>query len=266
MGLQRQMIDVPGPQGRALTIEVYSGGSGPELLFQHGAGGLLDDDPFLHRLSESFHVYAPNLPGYGESASADHLEDMLDFTLHAHDVRRALELDNPLLVGHSMGGMIAAEMAAVDPDSVDRLVLLCPAGLWIDEHPVVDILAALPMDLPDLLLHDAQRDGHLLSAGGDLSDPEFLAEFVLAGARQAATASKLLFPVPDHGLRDRLYRIRARTQVIWGLSDRLIDPKYGAVFTSAIGDAELFEIAQAGHMVQYEQTEAVLDIISRLQK
>ena len=161
---------------------------------------------------------------------------------------------------------VAHRAAGDRADSVQRLVLLCPAGLWIDESPVVDILAALPMDLPDLLLHDAQRDGHLLSAGGDLSDPKFLAEFMLASACQADTASKLLFPVPDHGLRDRLYRIRARTQVIWGLSDRLIDPKYGAVFTSAIADAELFEIAQAGHMVQYEQTEAVLDIISRLQK
>ena len=69
------------------------------------------------------------------------MRDMLDFTLHSWDVVEALGLKNPILVGHSMGGMIAAEMAALAPNDVSRLALICPAGLWLDDHPIVDIFS-----------------------------------------------------------------------------------------------------------------------------
>ena len=80
---------------------------------------------------------------------------MLDFTLHGWDVVEALGLDEqPHLVGHSMGGMIAAEMACVAPDALAQLVLVDPAGLWIDEHPIPDIFALLPFEFAELLFHD----------------------------------------------------------------------------------------------------------------
>lgn len=264
MSLESRMVKVPGPQGHEMDIEVQTGGEGPDLLFQHGAGGLLVDDPFLARLAERYRVHAPLLPGYGNSESGEHLRSMLDFTLHAYDVWQALGLDKPLVVGHSMGGMIAAEMAAIAPDTIDRLVLICPAGLWIDECPVVDLFALLPFELPELLLHDPAKHGALLSAGGDFNDPEFLTEFLVGNARRLGSAGKLLFPVPDRGLADRLYRIKARTRIVWGESDRLIDPRYGPEFEKAIENADLTILPEAGHMVPYEQTDAVLDVIGSL--
>lgn len=264
MSLSSRIIDVPGPGSSTVRVEVWSGGTGPDLLFQHSAGGLLPDDPFLNRLAGHYRVHAPLLPGYGGSDSGEHLRNMLDFTLHACDVRDALNLDAPLLVGHSMGGMIAAEMAAVAPETVEKLVLICPAGLWIDECPVVDLFAALPFELPELLLHDPVKNGALLSAGGDFNDPEFLTDFLVGNARRLGSAGKLLFPVPDRGLADRLYRIRARTRIVWGESDRLIDPRYGKAFQEGIANADLTLIPEAGHMVPYEQTDAVLDVIASL--
>ncbi len=264
MSLTSRVIQVPGPAGRKVSIEVQSGGEGPDLLFQHGAGGLLPDDPFLARLAEHYRVHAPLLPGYGESESGEHLRTMLDFTLHAYDVWQALGLDKPLVVGHSMGGMIAAEMAAIAPDAIDRLVLICPAGLWIDECPVVDLFATLPFELPELLLYDPEKNGALLSAGGDFNDPEFLTDFMVGNARRLGSAGKLLFPVPDRGLADRLYRIKARTRIVWGENDRLIDARYGPEFEKAIANADLTVIAEASHMVPYEQTESVLDVIASL--
>ena len=80
---------------------------------------------------------------------------MLDFTLHTLDVVEALGLKNPILVGHSMGGMIAAEMAAIAPTS-RQLCLLAPAGLWLDDHPIVDMFSTLPFEMPELLFHDAR--------------------------------------------------------------------------------------------------------------
>ena len=77
-------------------------------------------------------------------------------------------------------------------------------------------------------------------------------------------AGKILFPVPDRGLRDRLYRIKANTAVIWGRSDRLIPPVYGDDFANEIPTATLHSIEEAGHMLQYEQTEAVIKILATL--
>ena len=66
------------------------------------------------------------------------------------------------------------------------------------------------------------------------------------------------------GLAERLYRIRARTQIIWGESDRLIPPSYAAHFVSGIAGAKLTMIREAAHMVPYEQTDAVLAAIATL--
>ncbi len=89
------------------------------LVFLHGAGGMTARAiRSLPSSPSSFHVYAPLLPGYGESEECRELRDMLDFTLHTWDVVEALGLKNPILVGHSMGGMIAAEMAAIAPHDV----------------------------------------------------------------------------------------------------------------------------------------------------
>ena len=123
------------------------------------------EDPFLDALAEKHHVYAPLIPGYGDSEECPEIRDMLDFTLHTWDVVEALGLKDPILVGHSMGGMIAAEMAAVAPNDVSRLALICPAGLWVDDHPIADIFAMLPFEMPALLFHDAEAGGRMMTAG-----------------------------------------------------------------------------------------------------
>jgi pimeloyl-ACP methyl ester carboxylesterase len=207
-------------------------------------------------------VSAPLLPGYEESDGADNLRDMLDVTLHCFDVMDALGLDRPLVVGHSMGGMIAAEMAAVAPMAVPRLALLAPAGLWRDEAPLPDLFAKLPFELPALLFHDVTLGTKMLTAGLDLDDPDFLTQFLIMNARRFGMAGKLLFPIPDRGLADRLYRIRAATAIVWGAADALIPERpYAQAFADGIGGAKLTSVPAAGHLLQYEQPEAVLAAI-----
>src|SRR5258708_1353580 len=94
-------------QTHHVPVRYLEGGSGQPLVFLHGAGGGGVEDPFLAKLAERFHVHAPLLPGYGDSEECPSLRDMLDFTLHTWDVVAALGLGDPILVGHSMGGMIA---------------------------------------------------------------------------------------------------------------------------------------------------------------
>ncbi len=262
--MNSQLIQFSGAAGSKFSVRVYEGGTGPELLFLHGAGGLLQDDPFLARLCEHFKVTAPLLPGYEDSEGMEDLREMLDFTLHAYDVWQQLNLTNPIVVGHSMGGMIASEMAAIAPEKIDKLVLLAPAGLWSDEEPIADLFAALPYELPELLFHDPDKHGELLSAGGDLDDPAFLTDFMVGNARRLGMAAKILFPIPDRGLSQRLYRVQAKTAVVWGGSDRLIPVAYADEFAKAIGGAEKHIVSEAGHMLHYEQTDDVLAIITGL--
>jgi pimeloyl-ACP methyl ester carboxylesterase len=77
-------------------------------------------------------------------------------------------------------------------------------------------------------------------------------------------AGKILFPVPDRGLSQRLYRIKAKTILVWGDSDRLISPIYAEGFKKGIRGSELVAIPEAGHMVTLEKPDQVLAALSRL--
>jgi pimeloyl-ACP methyl ester carboxylesterase len=242
-------------------IEVFEAGRGRDLLFLHGAGGHMPADPLIAALAGKYRVVAPLLPGYGRSTGEDGLRDMLDVTLHALDVLDALKLKKPIVVGHSMGGMIAAEMAAVARTEVTRLCLLAPAGLWLDEHPIADIFSKLPYELPALLFHDVAAGQKLLASGGNMEDPEFLKQFLVMNARRLGMAGKILFPIPDRGLAQRLQRIAAKTLIVWGAEDALIAPAYGHAFKKAISKSKLVRIANAGHAVGQEKPAAVLKAI-----
>lgn len=249
---------------RAAPINVLSGGSGPDLMFLHSAGGVTAEHPFLRALAGKYRVFAPQLPGYGDSGDSDNVRDMLDVTLHSFDVLEALGLERPILVGHSLGGMIAAEMAALRPREVDRLCLIAAAGLWLDAYPVPDIFTLLPRELPAYMFHDAEAGARMMATGGNMNDPDFLIPFLVTNARQLGMAGKFLFPIPERGLKERIHRIRARTVLVWGDSDRIFPAPYAQAFKGLIEGAELVSVPEAGHQVVLEQTGAVMAAIARL--
>jgi pimeloyl-ACP methyl ester carboxylesterase len=248
---------------RGAKVRVLEAGSGAPLVFMHGAGGLFPENPFLDRLATRYHVFAPEFPAYGESTGEELLEDMLDFTLHGWDVVSALGLSKPSLMGHSMGGMIAAEMASIAPNDVAKLVLVCSAGLWIEKSPIPDIFSFLPHEYAQYLFHDRAQGEALLTAGLDLKNPEALKEFYIGNSKRMSMAGKILFPIPNRRLSKRLYRLTAPTLVVWGKSDKLIPPVYADQFKKLIPHAEVSLIEQAGHMVPYEQPEAFVNAVTR---
>jgi pimeloyl-ACP methyl ester carboxylesterase len=251
-------------QTKHAPVRYYEGGAGQPLVFLHGAGGLDMDKNFLATLAGNFHVYAPLVPGYGDSDECAELRDMLDFTLHTWDVVGALGLKDPILVGFSMGGMIAAEMAAIAPNEVSRLALIAPAGLWMDQYPMPDFFAMLPSELPPVLFYDVEAGASAMSAGVNLDDPAFLQAFLVQNAKQLGMAGKILFPIPERGLSSRLYRIKAETQLIWGDSDKLISPAYAQEFQRGISGAGITMIPKAGHLVPFEKPAEVAAAIGRL--
>jgi len=238
--------------------------AGRPVLFLHGVAGPLEEHTFLELLADRYHVLAPELPGYGESTGEELLEDMLDFALHGWDVVEGLGLDGgrPALIGHSMGGMIAAEMACLAPASLDRLVLVDALGLWLDEHPVPDLFSFLPFQFGDVLFHDPERGAALLTGGLDFSDEAALREFYVVNARRLGTAGKMLFPVPNRRVSKRLYRATVDTLVVWGESDALVPPAHADRWAELLPCATVTRIPEAGHMVPYEQPEALARAVS----
>src|SRR4029450_6915177 len=171
-----------------IRIQVIEAGKGRDLLYLHGAGGHMPDDPLIAALASRYRVVAPLLPGYGQSTGEDGLRDMLDITLHGLDVLEALKLKKPTGVGASMGGVIVARGAGIARSEVANLCLLAPAVLWLDDHPIADIFSKLPYELPGLLFHDAEAGARLLASGGDMNDPEFLKQFLVMNARRLGMA------------------------------------------------------------------------------
>jgi pimeloyl-ACP methyl ester carboxylesterase len=249
---------------RHAEVRYLEGGAGPPLVFLHGAGGMTPDDPLLAALASDHQVFAPYLPGYGETEDCPELRDMLDYTLLGWDLVQAFGLADPVLVGHSMGGMIAAEMAAIAPGDVSRLALIAPAGLWLPDHPIPDLFTLMPYEMPAYLFHDPEAGAKLMTSGLDMQDPKFLQNYLVRNARQLGMAGKLLFPIPERGLSQRLYRITARTVIIWGESDRLVPPVYGPAFEAAIAGARLVRVREAGHMVVLEKPDAVAAVVRSL--
>jgi len=188
---------------------------------------------------------------------------MLDFALHGWDLVDALALRRPHLIGHSMGGMIAAEMACLAPRDLDRLALVAAAGVWLDDHPIPDIFAMLPQEIAEVLFVDPALGAALLTGGADLADIEALKDFYIVTQRRLAMAGKILFPIPNRRLSKRLYRLTAETLVLWGAADRLIAPAYAAAWKALIPVARVQTIEGAGHMLPYEQPDAFVDALVR---
>jgi pimeloyl-ACP methyl ester carboxylesterase len=250
----------------ASKIRIYRPAVAPSkapVVFLHGAMGLMDHEPALEILALDRVVIAPIWPGYSDLPGELLIEDMLDFALHGWDLIEVLRsegilTDDPInLVGHCMGGMIAAEMAVLAPSLVTHLALVNPLGLWIDRHPIPDIFATLPYEFAPLLFHDvANGTGHLIGQT-DWNDTKASETFLVANARRLGTAGKILFPIPNRRLSKRLYRLTSPTALLWGSSDRLVpfDP-YATHWNEMIPHAQLLPIAEAGHLPNLEQPAA----------
>ena len=239
-------------------IRVLGAGEGDPVVFLHGAGGLFWD-PLLDAIAAGHRVIAPEHPGAGTSQGLEYVETMWDLVLYYDELFDVLGLPTVTLVGHSFGGMVAAEIAATSPERVDRLVLISPLGLWRDDHPVPDISGVPRSALPGLLLSDPDGPLASLMPAPDPSDPESL----LRASTTMASILQFIWPLPDKGLRKRLYRLRAETLVVWGEQDRLVHPAYGDDFVAAISNARLELVPGAGHLPHLEQMERTIDLVTQ---
>ena len=234
------------------TTHLLKGGTGQPLVYLHGSNGLRPGAPWVEALTQHFTVYAPWHPGWGQSEGLEHLDDVRDLATYYLDLFDALGLERPAVVGHSLGGMIAAEMAAQCSEAVGRLVLVAPIGLWRDDAPVADIFTMGPQETMQLAFHDPESPvAQQLAMMPE--DPQQRAEMTVERMQSLAAAGKFMWPIPDKGLKKRIHRIKTPTLIIWGESDKLVPPVYAQEFHSRIPGSRLLMLPQAGHLAPLEK-------------
>jgi pimeloyl-ACP methyl ester carboxylesterase len=250
------------PVWRDQTASVQVAGQGSPLVFLHGENGLRWDG-FLDGLAGGHTVYAPRHPGTtpGDPEAIRSVDNLWDLVLYYADMLEGLGLERAHLVGHGFGGMVAAELAACYPASIDRLVLINPLGLWRDDAPVANQFGMKP----DALLRAtfSRPDGPAaqawLQAQTPAGDPESIANATWA----LACTGRFIWPIPDKGLKKRIHRIKAPTLLVWGADNGIVPPVYAQEFASRIAGSRVEIIADAAHLPQVEQPARTLEAIER---
>ena len=251
----KQRIVSVRPSG--LDVRYYRAGSGEPLLYLHHMLGITGWEPALARLSESFDVIAPYAPGWGPAK--DDLPRIdpgpLDITLHNEGVLDALGVASAHVVGIGIGAWMAAELAAIAPTRVRKLVLINPLGIWLETAPGEDPFAQHPGQPSEVLFSDPAMRQRFLFEGTDKLDAHV--EELL----DLRAAAKFLWPIPETGVSRRLPRIEAPTLVVTSEEDAIVPAAHGPAWRDLIPGAELVTIRGAGHLVELEQPERFASVV-----
>jgi pimeloyl-ACP methyl ester carboxylesterase len=248
--------------GGRLELTVQVAGDGRPLVYLHPAAGL-EWDAFLAQLASGHTIYAPQVPGTtpGRPEAVYALDDLWDLVLAYEEAIRGLGLQRPAVIGQSFGGMLALELAAGFPSLFSRVVVLDPIGLWLDEHPVANWLAATPDELATMLFSDPQ--GEVAREALALpEDPDAMVAAISGLTWAIGSTAKFVWPLPDKGLAKRLHRIEAPTLVVWGRDDRLISSAYADEFGRRIAGSRVVVLDDCGHIPQLEQPEKTLALVA----
>ncbi len=234
---------------------VWRAGSGPPLGFLAGFGGLPRWIPFLDALARERTVIVPSLPGFpGGDRGHTVLDTHLDWLLAVRHLLEATGLDGADLAGSTVGASFAAEVAAIWPASVRRLMLIAPWGLFDEKEPMTDPWAQRAPDVPALLCADPEKWNALKAEPEGANSPEWPIEQVRANE----AAARAFWPLGNTKLAKRLPLITAPTLLLWGEHDRILPRSYANRFAAAIrGKSEIRIIPDAGHLAELDQPEAV---------
>jgi pimeloyl-ACP methyl ester carboxylesterase len=239
------MISIAG-----IELELIERGQGSPVLYLHGGSGLAMDAPFVELLARERRVLAPSHPGFGKSSLPDWLDSVDDIAHLYLELLDRLGLKRTDLVGFSIGGWIAAELATKVPERLDRLVLIGPVGVKTGKPDALDVpdIFALPRDKLDrLCFHDPAKNPRDLATLGD--------DELLVAARNAETLALLSWEPYMHNpkLAHRLHRVDVPTLFLRGASDGIVSAEYLARYAALVPEARVETVAEAGHLPHVEQ-------------
>lgn len=246
-------VDVNG-----FPCRVWSKGHGPKLGFLAGLGGLPRWLPFLDKLAETRTVIVPSLPGYPGATGHGELDTHLDWVLAVRQLIDKSGLAGADLVGASVGGAFAAEMAAIFPGHVRRLALIAPFGLFDEKEPAADPWAQRKDAVPGLMCVDGEKWNELMAPPEGANSIEWPIELT----RAAEAAARAFWPLGSTRLEKRLGLIAVPTLILWGAEDAVLPTSYADKFAAGINGTSRVEIvAGAGHLAYLDRPDAVASAI-----
>jgi pimeloyl-ACP methyl ester carboxylesterase len=241
-----------------VDLDLLEFGRGRPLLFLHGGGGFDAGQPFVAPLSAKRRLIAPWHPGFGKSGLPDWLDSIDDIAYLYLELMDRLDARDFDIVGCSIGGWIATEMASKSPERIRRLILVSPVGIKVgptDELDIPDIFAMPEGDVQKLLYHDPSR---MKRDTATISDDELAASF-----RARETLALLTWEPWMHNpkLRRRLHRVVGPALFIRGESDGLVSQSYIEAYSRLLPNARTLTITAACHLPQLEQPAAFVDVV-----
>lgn len=231
------------------------GGRGEPLLFLHGANGAPVVLPFMEKLAQRFDVLIPEHPGYGKSDEPEWLENIHDIAYFYLDFLKQLNLKNVTVVGSSMGGWIAMEMAVRDTSRLKSLVLSSPAGIAAPGVRATDIFLMAPEEMVRNLFLDQKL------AEARLAQPED----VDISLKNRHTTARLAWEprLHDPYLPKWLHRIDVPVKIVWGRQDRILPVAFADVYRKLLPKADISIIESCGHLPHAEKPDEFVEIICR---
>lgn len=251
-GPRDQTLDVAG-----VPIAMRVAGSGPPLLFLHGPDGVPSWLPFFDGLAAAHTVYVPEHPGFGRSPQADWIRDVPDLAMLYLEMLDAMNLRGLSIIGHSLGGWIAAEMAVRSCERIASLGLIAPAGVRLKGVLSGDDFIWSPEERTRNLFSDADLADQILARA--TTDAEIEASI---GNRFAAARYGWQPRWFDPRLEKWLHRVRVPVDVIWGEDDRFLPAAYAAVWSRQLFDARVHLLPGCGHLPHVERCARVLELLA----
>ena len=238
-----------------VRVEVTEYGAGRPVLLLHGGAGPQSVAGFAEMLAAAgARVIVPVHPGFGGTARPEHLNSMRGLALTYLKLLDDLDLTGVTVIGNSIGGWIAAEMAIHASPRVGGVVLVDAGGLQLDDNPAADFFSLTPDQVTDMAYYQPEK------FRVDVAALPEQAKAAMAGTRaalQAYTAQGMT----DPSLTGRLSEVRVPVLVVWGAADRIYPAEHGEVFAKSIPGARLVMLDKAGHLPQLEDPSALLAAI-----
>ena len=243
--------------GRGVVeVTVAEAGQGHPVLLLHGGGGPQTVRGFADLLAvqRPARVITPTHPGFAGTPRFDSPAGVRDLAALYVALLDDLGVRDVTVIGNSIGGWIAAEMALAGTERISGFVLVDAVGIVVPGHPIADFFSLSPRQVAELSYHDPDRFG---------IDPSKLApEALQAMAGNRATLAVYAgSDMYDATLASRLGTTSRPTLVLWGDSDRIADTEYGRAFAAAMPGAEFRVLANTGHLPQIETPEQLLEAV-----
>jgi pimeloyl-ACP methyl ester carboxylesterase len=247
-----------------LEIRVYRGGKGSPLMYLHSGFGEIGRLRFFEELEKfGLKVVAPEMPGFGFSTPCREWHKIEDAVYFYRNLMSSL-FDSPVpVVGQSLGGWLAAELAVWFPERLSALILIDSVGLHIDGAPIAELFGANPSELmPKVFPSGGNILEHVMPAleGANDSDAVLLHFF-----RAMETTAYIGWSpyMHDPKLECRLASIPVPTLVLHGSADGVVPLRHAEVFARSIPEAQLEVLEGAGHLPALERPKEVASTIAR---